>query len=488
LNRRRFLGYAGATAAIIGGSALGVDYLLGQPSAIRGQISTTSTIPRDITPPTIRDFQWQPTKVVNGKVYDVAVSFEVEGLPPITSLATLETYAPTIPVRAYPAEGARTLHLAPANQATTGAMYRANVTDLKGGKQYRLNAQATNNAGTASADYETPYVRELEITTASNGILVGAAYHPWWSRDSWGSIGASEGTTPFGSPLLGLYDSDDSLAVSKHIDWATGYGIDYFFCSYPFADPKQVLENPLAKDSKVAILYEIGALSNNYNQGIPEIDLNLRNVYSTFQAHFDHMAANYFTHPSFLRIEGRPVVYLFASGSIQADIIKPLEQLRRHMSDMGVEPYIIGDEMGAWGGKIPSSRLKAYDAITTYGFPPVWHENESLTPPSGVRREYDRWRSAAHAVGIEIVPSVYPGFDNAYLAAHLPGYGAPRWHVPRSMQFFKSNLDIAMDFLDKSRLLMIVSWDEWGENSFIEPTVEDGFKYLETLRDKLAGH
>jgi hypothetical protein len=45
-----------------------------------------------------------------------------------------------------------------------------------------------------------------------------------------------------------------------------------------------------------------------------------------------------------------------------------------------------------------------------------------------------------------------------------------------------------MDFVDRNQMLNIVSWDEWAENSCIEPSVEDGFKYLQTLRDTLAEH
>jgi len=453
------------------------------------QAATASTTSVSKMPPAIRDFRWEPTRVLNGKVYDAVLSFAVESDSAITDLsAVLSDYGGTIPARAYPAETSKTLQLASSTQTSPSiGTYSGQVTNLKGGKRYQASISVTNPAGKSDANFETPYVREFENIAGLDDIVVGATYHPWWSRDSWRQVGAAGETTPNGRPLLGLYESSDPMVVSKHVDWATGYGIDCFFCSYPFADPTQILSNPLAKDSKVAILYEIGALSNNRNQDIPQIDLNSPSVYSTFQAHFDHMAVNYFTHHSFLRIGGRPVVYLFASGSLRADITKPLAQLRRHMSDMGVELYIIGDEMGAWGGKISLSRLKVYDAITTYGFPPVWRENESLIASDDVRREYDRWRSAAHTVGIEIVPSVYPGFDNAYLAAHLPGYGAPHWHVPKSVEFFKSNLDIAMNFLDKSRLLMIVSWDEWGENSLVEPTVEDGFKYLQTLRDTLGG-
>ena len=45
LDRRRFLKYAGATAAVVGASALGIDYVLRQPSSI----SPSATVIREPT-------------------------------------------------------------------------------------------------------------------------------------------------------------------------------------------------------------------------------------------------------------------------------------------------------------------------------------------------------------------------------------------------------------------------------------------------------
>jgi hypothetical protein len=58
----------------------------------------------------------------------------------------------------------------------------ADVTDLKGGKQYKLRAQAANSAGNSSEEFETPYVREFENIAGLDNVLVGATYHPWWEN------------------------------------------------------------------------------------------------------------------------------------------------------------------------------------------------------------------------------------------------------------------------------------------------------------------
>ena len=43
MDRRRFLKYAGATAAVVGGSALGLDYYLRQSPTIGNTVTLTST-------------------------------------------------------------------------------------------------------------------------------------------------------------------------------------------------------------------------------------------------------------------------------------------------------------------------------------------------------------------------------------------------------------------------------------------------------------
>ena len=489
MNRRRFLKYAGATAAVAGASAVGLDYLL-EPQTFP-QTNTTST--HIATPPSISDFHWQPTRVVNGKVYEAAISLNVQSEnPPVDVSAVLEDHAPTIPARAYPAELARTLQLTQSQTGNASAIYAGQVTDLKGGKEYQLTVSAQDSRNNkTNAEFETPYVREYENMADRNDILVGAAYHPWFRNpcrpgeachwDEWGNM--TSGSTFLGTPLLGLYNSDDPLVIAKHIDWATGYGVDFFECSYwgPDFARKSILplfQNPLIGDIKVSILYETANLVSWGD--ISLVNLNEPGSYSAFKSHLEYAAKNYFSHPSYLRIGGRPVIRIYHTMQIRSDITAPIAKLRRGMKDIGYEIYLIGDDLD-WGLSISSRRLKAFDAITNYALPPLWAEDKSAT---AVRKEYSRWQSAAHAVGVEVIPSVYPGYDDRHIKNRPVSYG----YVPRSTQFFMSNLKIAMEFVDRSRMLGIVSWDEWGEDSFIEPSVEDDFKYLQTLKDAVAGH
>ena len=86
-----------------------------------------------LAPPTIANFKWQPTKIVNGKVYDTTISFDVESAGPVMSLTgILKSYAPTIPARAYPAEDPITLQFTTPAQSSSVTTYSANVANFRG--------------------------------------------------------------------------------------------------------------------------------------------------------------------------------------------------------------------------------------------------------------------------------------------------------------------------------------------------------------------
>jgi hypothetical protein len=191
VDRRRFLKYAGGTAAAVGASAIGLDYFLKpRPSLVR-QTSTTM-IP---SPPSIANFRWQPTRTVNGKVYDATVSLSVQSETPLIRLdATLDSHAPTIPARAYPTEPQRTLQFTPSQ--TIPGSYSTQINDLKGGKEYQLSVAALDSAGLQTkSQYETPYVRELENQAGTDRYFTGVFYYSWFTNPcrgfcQWSNMGA----------------------------------------------------------------------------------------------------------------------------------------------------------------------------------------------------------------------------------------------------------------------------------------------------------
>ena len=50
-------------------------------------------------------------------------------------------------------------------------------------------------------------------------------------------------------------------------------------------------------------------------------------------------------------------------------------------------------------------------------------------------------------------------------------------------ELFEKSLGKSRDYLNPERIVMIEAWNEWGEGSVLEPSVEQHFKYLEKVRE-----
>ena len=60
--------------------------------------------------------------------------------------------------------------------------------------------------------------------------------------------------------------------------------------------------------------------------------------------------------------------------------------------------------------------------------------------------------------------------------------------MSKSTKRFADQLKIGMDFLDDEiRCLFVSTWNDYEESDNIEPTVQEGYGYLQTLRDTLVG-
>jgi hypothetical protein len=132
LDRRRFLKYAGATAAIVGASALGLDYFRSRPLLPNATHTTSAGTP---SPPTIKNAMWTPSRTLNDKVYDGIVSFEADSsATPIMAEIQFSPIAPPgIPSAAIPQESNRSYSL---QSDLRNAEFSQPIVNLAGGKKY----------------------------------------------------------------------------------------------------------------------------------------------------------------------------------------------------------------------------------------------------------------------------------------------------------------------------------------------------------------
>jgi len=201
--------------------------------------------------------------------------------------------------------------------------FSALITNIVGGREYRIVALVRDVAGNERiVEIKTPYIRQFENVAKTGDIIVAVPYYLWYRRDlsNW-----KDGHKYM--PLLGEYRLDDPIVMSKHIDWATGYGIGVFLISwsgYESGDLKYfdenlklLLKNPLSKDIKLGILYEsIGRLKNSnpgWNLSNPE------NI-EILDRDFSYLSKNYFNHPSCFKVDGKPLTYFYEGKGVFGDV------------------------------------------------------------------------------------------------------------------------------------------------------------------------
>jgi hypothetical protein len=426
----------------------------------------------------IKDFRWQPTRVVNAKVYDGTLSFVAEDADSPVSEAHLEfnpVYPPEIPREAIPEENRRPYDFAAWGKSE---IFSQTITDLKGGKQYSAIAKANDQAGNGiSSSLGIPYVREYENIAAKDDVLVGAAYYLWHGKDGrhWDKIK--------GTPLLGNYDSTDPFVISKHIDWATGHGIDFFHVSwwgpssYEDRALRNLTTNPQAKDIKFMILYEsLGRLEGEGSQFSQTIDMdNVTNV-RVLGDDIEYIAKTYFPHASYLRLNGNPVLYLWWSIVYQGDVKSALRSIRKRVSDVGYDLYLIGDPI--LFNEPKDAAIIPYDGITQWTNY-SWDTNVLNNLEVEVDRTYSKWSRAAKRLNVDFIPSALPGFQR------IPN---PEWPVlSKTPERFEKQLGIARKYMSEQiRAIMIPTFNDWHEHTYVEPSFEDGFTYLKTLKKSLT--
>ncbi|MBN1935492.1 MAG: glycoside hydrolase family 99-like domain-containing protein [Anaerolineae bacterium] len=324
-----------------------------------------------------------------------------------------------------------------------------------------------------------PNSRQFPNIAADDNILVGAYWYPWFGADRrhW-----NEGY--LGTPTLGEYDMTQPEVLDRHIDWATGHGIDLFAASWwgrdSFEDEVLRVHLPaaaLGSEIQFAVLYESAGL---LKQQDGHFDLDDAANRRQFVDDVRYLAETFFSRPNYLRIDGRPVLFVYLTRIFSGDVAGAFDQVRAAVREIdGHDLYIVGDEV-YWGSP-DAKRLSWFDAVTAYNMH-TSAPNIEVDFAQNVIRQYEWWAQATKRANITLVPGVLPGFDDTAVR--------PRARHPvigRSPALFVEQLKGALDIARRQPvpMVMITSWNEWHEYTSVEPAEEYGFEYLELLRAAL---
>ena len=308
--------------------------------------------------------------------------------------------------------------------------------------------------------------------------LILAHYMPWYqSKDfsgSWGwhwtmnhfnpdkvTGGRTEAASQF-RPLVGLYDSNDPDLLECQallmktagidgviIDW---YGHDDY---YDYAANNRNSERFAAIARRAGLRYALCYETQTVPTEIKGGKIRTEDVVKHGQDLMQWTSAHFFSSPNYVKQAGRPVFLTFGDpyyNDAQWDQI---------FSVLPLKPFYFTEN----DRRLPTASGGGFD----------WPAPNGGT--TGAAREMDSFYTRSGGWSA-FIPAAYPRFDDIY---HEAGVGNSYGHIEDlGGKTFSNTLERALK--SSASIVQLVTWNDWGEGTQIEPSVEFGYRDLETTQ------
>jgi hypothetical protein len=279
---------------------------------------------------------------------------------------------------------------------------------------------------------------------AATTIPLFAYYYIWFSHNSWARAKKD-------LPLVGTYSSSDPGVMRHQIEQAKSAGITGFIVSWkdtPLNDQRlELLMRVAAQEHfKLAMIYQGLDFSRK--------PLPVSEVAADFAAFRDKFAAN----QVFYQINGKPLTIWSGTWAFSyAQVARVTSAVRPRLLVLSTEKDVAGFQ-----------RI----ASVTDGDAYYWSSVNPATN-SGYQAKLDQMGRAIHNAGKYWVAPFAPGFD----ARMVGGQRA----VPRNNgQTLRTEYAVAMR--SSPNMLGLISWNEFSENSYVEPSRAYGYQSLDILK------
>lgn len=318
------------------------------------------------------------------------------------------------------------------------------------------------SAGGALAQ-NLPLFQAAGASFSATHPLVLALYYPWYDVSAWESGVTAD------YPLM-PYESWERDAIERHISWASGAGIDVLVSAWfgphnnnPTENNlKTLLEVAQPTGLKLAILLETDSGDFFPSRGALVDGLK-------------HALSTHATHPAYLRVDNRPVVFVWRPASVfgtnNARVNRagaPAVAAWRSLLDE-VDPA----RQAIWIAEGEDfALLDVFDGIFPYSIAWAGDPAGQLSSYAGRVRAYNSANGAAK----RWVATAMPGYDDTRIPGRSKTFIVDRAGGAYYERTFQGAIASRPDWV------MITSFNEWLEGHQIEPAASYGMQFLELTR------
>ena len=320
-------------------------------------------------------------------------------------------------------------------------------------------------------------------------MLVGAHHCPLWESDKpemWSNVLKH----PERTPALGFYSQENPEVSDWETKWAVEHGISFFvYCWYrtqqgcpvktrfSSAIHEALFKSRFVDRMKYTIMWE--------NQGRGTAGVSGEK--DLFENLLPFWIDNYFKHPSYLKVDNKPVLFVYRPEYLVQDlgskeaVARAFVKMRQVCKAAGFDGLtILGEYRGVQPEHLGLLKQLGLDATFAY----CWGIPGSPTPDQAIAKQMEYIRKTQE---LAILPQVVT-VSQAWSGWRDEG---SIWKIPPAG--FAALLRQAKAFAGTlpegslgRRMLLLDNWNEWGEGHYIAPYREYGFGYLDAVREVFA--
>jgi len=330
---------------------------------------------------------------------------------------------------------------------------------------------------------------------------IGVYYYPGWSPeikgpktpDTWDDIRKF----PEREPELGWYHDGRRETLDRQLGWMADHGIDFTVFDWYWEKGRPAKETSvrayLESDQRKRVHYAL--LWANHTKE--------PNTVEEWDALSDFWIANHLKNPEYLKVDGKPVLFVFSPDLLQSQakvIGKPVAELlnrtrakAKAQGLAGVYFVLCLPAMEFWVKDFAPNG--GFDAISAYNYHfGVAGNPEKRTRMSESFEELDQgyrtqWNWITSNSKLPYIVPMTSGWDYRPWGR---GKTSPHDNSVSTPDTFEAHLRAAKAVMDAKpdktlRMGVVCCWNEFGEGSYIEPTKRFGTQYIDRVRKVFGG-